>query len=262
MTTSVSQDWRDTVSPMPHLPAATHRPFVETVEPPGPVAAVALLLHGGKANGTGVPKNMSLSMLRMRPFKKQIAASGRTHGVAAWLLHYRVPGWNGTAADPARDAHWALAEIRQQYGEVPVVLVGHSMGGRAALRVADDASVVGVCALAPWLPPQEPMPQLVGRSVLMAHGTRDRWVDPRGSYQYAVRAKLGHRQVARFEVHGVGHAMLRRASDWHAFTCNAALGMLGVEPLWPLITNAMHEELPAGLRVPLEVPRTRAATDR
>jgi len=240
---------------MPHLPEATDRPFVETVEPPGRVAAVALVLHGGKANGTGVPKNMSLSMLRMRPFKKQIAAAGAAAGVAAWLLHYRVPGWNGAAADPARDAHWALGEIRSRYGDMPVVLVGHSMGARAAIRVADDASVVGVCALAPWLPPQEPLPRLVGRTVLMAHGTRDRWVDPRGSYQFAVRAKAGQPAVARFEVDGVGHAMLRRASDWHAFARNAALGMLDVEPLWPLITNALHEELPAGLRVPLEVPR-------
>lgn len=249
----------DTVAAMPHLPAATHRPFVETVEPPGPVAAVALVLHGGKANGTGVPKNMSLSMLRMRPFKKAIAARGRAAGIAAWLLHYRVPGWNGAAADPARDAHWALAEIRHRYGDVPVALVGHSMGGRAAIRVADDASVVGVCALAPWLPPQEPLPRLVGRTLLIAHGTRDRWVDGRGSYAFAVRAKASQPGVARFEVHGVGHAMLRRASDWHAFARNAALGLLGVEPLWPLITNALHEELPAGLRVPLEVPRFTSA---
>jgi len=242
---------------MPHLPAATHRPFVEEVEPPGRVTAVALVLHGGKANGTGVPKNMSLSMQRMRPFKKEIGHAGRSAGVAAWLLHYRVPGWNGAAADPARDAHWSLSEIRRRYGGVPVVLVGHSMGGRAAFRVADDTSVAGVCALAPWLPPQEPMPRLSGRTVLIAHGTQDRWVDPRGSYQYAVRAKAGHPDIARFEVRGVGHAMLRRARDWHAFARNAALGILGVEPLWPLITNALHEELPAGLRVPLEVPRTR-----
>lgn len=243
---------------MPHLPAATHRPFVETVEPPGAVKAVALVLHGGKANGTGVPKNMSLSMLRMRPFKKQIAARGRSAGVAAWLLHYRVPGWNGAAMDPARDAHWALGEIRRRYGAVPVALVGHSMGARAAIRVADDPSVIGVCALAPWLPPQEPMPRLLGRTLLIAHGTRDRWVDGRASSAFAVRAKASHPDVARFEVGGVGHAMLRRASDWHAFARNAALGMLGVEPLWPLITNALHEEPPAGLRVPLEVPPSRS----
>lgn len=241
---------------MPHLPETTDRPFVETIEPPGRVESVVLVLHGGKANGTGVPKNMSLSMLRMRPIQKHLAARGQADGVAAWLLHYRVPGWNGAAADPARDAHWALSEIRSRYGDVPVVLLGHSMGGRAAIRVADDASVIGVCALAPWLPPQEPLPRLTGRTLLIAHGTRDRWVDPRGSYQFAVRAKTSQPEVARFEVRDVGHAMLRRASDWHAFARNAALGVLGVEPLWPLITNALHEELPAGLRVPLEVPRS------
>ena len=35
---------------------------------------------------------------------------------------------------------------------MPVVLLGHSMGGRTAVAVADDPSVVGVVALAPWLP--------------------------------------------------------------------------------------------------------------
>lgn len=233
---------------------AQERPFVETVDPPGPVRAVALVLHGGKANGTGVPKNMSLSMLRMRPFKKEIAAGGRTQGVAAWLLHYRVPGWNGAAADPARDARWALKEVRRRHGDVPVVLVGHSMGGRAALRVADDPSVVGVCGLAPWLPAGEPIPRLGDRTVLLAHGDHDRWVSPQASYDYALRAKASTPRVARFVVRGVGHVMLRRAADWQAFVRNAALGMLGVEPLWHSVTNALQQASPAGLRVPLEVP--------
>lgn len=247
---------------MPSMPTIQQRPYVETVEPPGRVAAVILVLHGGKVSATEPPTMRSLSMLRMRPFLRRLGAAGKPHGVATLLLHYRLPGWNGAAADPARDTNWALEEITRRYGRVPVVLIGHSMGGRAAIRTVSHPQVVGVCGLAPWLPSDEPVPALAGRTVLMAHGTRDRWVNPRVSYEFAARAKAAHPDVARLEVHGVGHALFRRGRDWHAFARNATLGMLGFEPLWPLLTNALHEEPPGGLRVALEVPRTTAEADR
>lgn len=241
---------------------APSRPYVETVDPQGRVVGAVLVLHGGKANAMIEPKRNSLSMLRMRPFYARIGKVAARHGVATDLVHYRVAGWNGRAADAARDALWALDDMRGRYGDVPVVLVGHSMGGRAAVRVLPAPNVIGVVGLAPWLPPDEPIPDLSRRTVLIAHGTRDRWVDGRLSAHWALRAKQRYPNVARFEVHGVGHAMLRRAGTWHAFACNAALGLLGAEPLWPLITNALHEESPAGLQVPLEVPRSTPAADR
>ncbi|WP_438949092.1 LLM class flavin-dependent oxidoreductase, partial [Streptomyces harbinensis] len=40
--------------------------------------------------------------------------------------------------------------LAARLGPVPVVLVGHSMGGRAALRAAGHPAVTGVVALAPW----------------------------------------------------------------------------------------------------------------
>lgn len=240
----------------------TARPYVETVEPAGRVTAAILVLHGGKATAMIEPKRNSLSMLRMRPFFSGVGKAAAPHGVATDLVHYRVAGWNGGAADAARDAGWALADIRRRYGDVPVVLLGHSMGGRAAIRVCPARNVVGVVGLAPWLPPEEPVPDLTGRTVLLAHGTRDRWVDSRLSAAWALRAKRQHDAVARFEVDGVGHAMLRRARDWHSFACNAVLSLLGAEPMWPLVANALHEDPPAGLHVPLVVPRTTPPVDR
>lgn len=240
---------------MPELPGNTPRPYVDSLDPAEPVRAVALVLHGGKAKGTGVPKNLSLARLRMRPFQKTIARAGRRHGVAVWMLHYRVRGWNGAAADPVPDVSWALAEIRRRYGGVPVVLVGHSMGARAGLRAAGDESVTTICALAPWLPDGEPVEQLAGKTLVIAHGDRERWTDPEGSYRYAVRAKALTPDVARFEVNGDAHGMLRRADDWHALARNVTLGALGIEPFSPFLTNALKQDGTRGLRVPLPTIR-------
>jgi alpha-beta hydrolase superfamily lysophospholipase len=77
---------------------------------------------------------------------------GQARGLALVLRHGTVD-WNGDGADKVAEARWALHRTEVELGDVPVVLVGHSMGGRTACRSADDALVRGVVALAPWLPP-------------------------------------------------------------------------------------------------------------
>jgi len=166
-------------------------------------------------------------------------------------MRYRYRGWNGPAADPLRDTRWALTELATRYPGAPVALVGHSMGGRAALGAAGAPNVTAVCALAPWLDGSDPVVQLAGRSVLIAHGNRERYTDPRESYAYAVRAKRVTDRTARFELPGAGHYMLARAGDWHRLVRRYVLGALEIEPEDPLITNAMQRPAPEGLRVPL-----------
>jgi pimeloyl-ACP methyl ester carboxylesterase len=101
---------------------------------------------------------------------------------------------------------------------VPVVLVGHSMGGRAALRVAGRATVRGVVALAPWLPGAEPVEQLAGRDLVVLHGTRDLTTSPRASADFAARAAPLARRTACVQVPWSGHGMLARATLWHRLT--------------------------------------------
>ena len=125
------------------------------------------------------------------------------------------------------------------------------MGGRAALRVADHPAVRAVCALAPWIGDDEPAHQLAERSVLIAHGDRDRTTDPRLSYQFAVRAKHVTSRVCRFDVLGDGHAMLRRAPDWSELAARFVAVELGLRKPDPVIEDAMHRPAPEGLRVPL-----------
>jgi dienelactone hydrolase len=145
-----------------------------------------------------------------------------------WLVRYRYRGWNEADLSPVADAEWALQEVRRRHADVPVVLVGHSMGGRTALRVAGDPSVRGVVALAPWLPGTEPVEQLAGRQILIAHGSLDAVTSPRASRRYAERAAATADRVVYVNVRGDTHAMLLRWRRWHRLATRFALETLGV----------------------------------
>lgn len=203
-----------------HEPALRHYPHV------GDVGAVALVLPGGRADSFDPGESRHLSGLRMRPIAHALRTAGRRRGLAVSQLQYRYRGWNGPEMSPVADARWALRCLRERHGDVPVVIVGHSMGGRTALRVAADDSVRGVVALAPWLPDGEPVEQLAGREVVIAHGTRDRVTSPRASRRFAERAKSVAKQVDYVSVRGDAHAMLLRAATWHRLTTRFTLQML------------------------------------
>lgn len=217
----------------------------------GEVRAVALVLHGGRETGYGRVHPLRLAYLRMLPFATQIAQAGAGHGVATWLLRDRVQGWNAPELSPVADARWALDRARTEHPGVPVVLVGHSMGARVALYVADDPAVTAVCALAPWTTDSDPVDQLADRLVVVAHGDRDRMTDPRASYAYAARAKAVTDRVIRYDVRGDGHAMLRRPGEWNRLVREFVLGALAIEPFDGEVTNALAKPAPGGLRVPL-----------
>jgi pimeloyl-ACP methyl ester carboxylesterase len=218
---------------------------------PAQTRAVVVVLHGGRARGYDPSSNLRLAYRRMLPFARALNRGGRGGGLATWVLRYRYRGWNEPDRDPVRDARWALERAAAEHPGVPVVLLGHSMGARAALRVAGEGPVVGVCALAPWLERGEPYAQLAGRSLLIAHGDRERTTSPALSYAYALAARTVSDRVCRFEVHGDGHAMLRRAGDWTWLVSRFVLGEVGIEPEHPVISAAMHAPVPDGLRVPL-----------
>jgi pimeloyl-ACP methyl ester carboxylesterase len=215
------------------------------------VSALVIVLHGGRAHGYGRAHRFRLASLRMVPVARMLAAAGHEHGVGVWLVRYRYRGWNGPARDAMRDAEWACELAQRLHPGAPVVLLGHSMGGRAALHAAGHPSVRAVCALAPWLDGTDPVEQLAGRTVLIAHGDRERMTDPAESYDYALRAKAVTDRVCRFEVHGDGHAMLRRRRDWSSLVRRFVGGELGVEPPDPRIANALGRPAPDGLRVAL-----------
>ena len=108
-----------------------------------------------------------------------------------------------------------LDDIQARYDGVHVFLAGHSMGARAAFRAAGHPAVCAVAGLAPWLPAGEPVGQLAGRRVLLAHGTADTVTDPGDTWAYATRARAVT-SVTALEIRGGDHPMLRRANLWHA----------------------------------------------
>ncbi len=162
---------------------------------PGDVRAMVLVLHGGKARSRAVVTGRSLTWQRALGLARSLGGPLHLEGVGVWVLRYRTVGWNGDGADKIDDAHWGLDRIRAEVGQVPVVLLGHSMGGRTACRSADHDLVRGVVALAPWLPPDEPVDALAGRALHAAHGRRDHITRARDTAAYVERARDVAREV-------------------------------------------------------------------
>jgi pimeloyl-ACP methyl ester carboxylesterase len=208
-------------------PPTEHQPAVTVHDAVGDTRAVAVVLPGGRADSFELTQSRHLSAVRMRPFARSLHRAGRRSGLTVLLLRYRYRGWNGDEMSPVADTRWALDHVRARHGDVPIVLVGHSMGGRTALRVAGENSVRGVAALAPWLPDDEPVDQLAGRDLLVAHGTLDRVTSPRASQRYAERARGVAARVDYIEVRGDVHGMLLRAPTWHRLATRFALRLIG-----------------------------------
>jgi pimeloyl-ACP methyl ester carboxylesterase len=190
-----------------------------------------LVLHGGKEASMDPVRRWQPSVARLIPFARAIHRRTAHEGVATWRLRYRYRGWNGNDASPVDDARWALDEVRHRHGDVPVVLLGHSMGGRTALRVADDPAVHTVVALAPWLPVGEPVAAVACRRVVVAHGDQDRRTSPEASHAWLVRAGAVADQTVYLRVRGGGHALLRRAGVWTSLATTSVLGGLREIPL-------------------------------
>ncbi|GAA2808979.1 alpha/beta hydrolase [Saccharopolyspora taberi] len=167
---------------------------------------LVLVLHGGRITSSEPARTHHLAYQRMLPIARGVR---RRTGSEVWLLRNRFRGWNAPDLHPVADARWALAEAARRHPGARIVVVGHSLGGRVALRVADADGVAGVCALAPWTEADDPVDQLAGRAVLIVHGDNDRITSPAASADYADRAG------ARLEVvRGSGHAMLRHRRTW------------------------------------------------
>jgi dienelactone hydrolase len=136
-----------------------------------------------------------------------------------------------------------MTQLRLRFPDVPIGLVGHSMGGRTSLWVADDPGVVSVVALAPWIEPEDPLERIAGRRVLIAHGSRDRMTDPGASALFAERARPFAAQLTYVIVVGERHALLRRARLWHALAAGFTVGTLFNRTFNPTVAGTASADI-------------------
>ncbi|MDO7869097.1 alpha/beta hydrolase [Nocardioides jiangxiensis] len=201
-------------------------PLLTRSDPPTPPRAVALVLHGGAVRSTRAVDGRSASWQRARALQRALSPDLHAAGVAVWLLRFRVRGWNDPARpSPLADARWALETVRREL-DLPVALLGHSMGARTAVHVADDPSVRGVVGLAPWLPQGEPVAALRDRHLVVGHGRRDRITSFAQSRAYVERSRTVARSAEFHDLGDAGHYLLRASGRWNAFAAGSVLDVL------------------------------------
>lgn len=188
--------------------------LIEVAAPKAPTAVV-LVLHGGAARSAGQAVSpWQLSVLRMIPVARRIRKAGRGR-LAVFRLLNTARGWDPQLAD----VRWALAQLADRFGDVPVGLVGHSLGGRTALLARTEPGVRSVVALAPWVEVSDSS-QLIARGraadsrddrVLIVHGSADR-VARIDRSRLVAQALSTTAPVAFITVDEGSHSMLRHHS--------------------------------------------------
>jgi alpha-beta hydrolase superfamily lysophospholipase len=190
--------------------------------PTRPEGAVLVLHGGGHREGRPMVSPTQLSVLRMIPVAHRIALAGAGR-LAVFRLLNSYRGWDASHT-PLDDVAWALGQVRERFGHLPACLVGHSLGGRAALLAGGAEEVRSVVALNPWVYPSD-APDLSGRRVLFVHGTADRIADP--GRAEAVARRIGRTADVEFVAVPEGrHAMLRHGSAFERAAADFATATL------------------------------------
>ncbi|MFC9514347.1 alpha/beta hydrolase [Nocardiaceae bacterium NPDC056970] len=176
----------------------------------GTPSLIVLVLPGGKVRDRRRSRSWQAADLRMRLFTWVLRRCCPDAEVRQ--VRYRLRGWNGADRSPVHDVRRVLDDLRPV--GAPVVLIGHSMGGRVAAAVADDPLVDGVLALAPWWPDGEGACIPAGVRMVVVHGTADTWTDPAASRRQTVLARARGVDAQWIGLTG-GHTMLRNPGRWH-----------------------------------------------
>jgi dienelactone hydrolase len=177
----------------------------------------------------------------MVPVARRIARAGR-HRVAVFRLLNSSRGWNDRHT-PVDDVRWALGQVRQRLGgDLPISLVGHSLGGRAALLAAGSTSVVSAVALAPWVYPEDGQAGLPpGRQVLIVHGSDDRIAAPAKAVTVA-QTLAASASVGFVCIRGGRHAMLRHGRRFDGLAADFAVATVLGTPARGLVGRVLAGE--------------------
>lgn len=192
-------------------------------------ATTVILVHGGREVGAGGVRRFDLPVLRIELFRLAIRRRLRRRGINVRCLRFTQQGWNLDGTSAIADLRALVDESAVRRG-TNIVLVGHSMGGRAAARLADHPAVLGVVGLAPWLPLGEPiLANVAGRWLLVAHGDSDRTTSPQASRDFVQRAVAAGARARHVIVAGEGHALLRHPRWWNRYIIDSVIEILAAQ---------------------------------
>jgi pimeloyl-ACP methyl ester carboxylesterase len=141
-------------------------------------------------------------------------------GVEVRRVQYRLRGWNSPRLDAVADAAAVLAAVGRRFEPKSIVLVGHSMGGRVAARLAAGGQLGAVVALAPYWPRGDGDLIPASTRLLVVHGTGDTRTDPNSSRVQTLRAAQRGVDAQWVGIDGVGHFMMRRFGEWQRRTAD------------------------------------------
>lgn len=195
------------------------------VSAPAHPAGLVLVLHGGSARRDHKPVSaVQLPVLRMIPVARRLSHAGEGR-LAVFRLLNSHRGWNREQT-PVQDIDWALEHVSRQFGgQPPTCLVGHSIGGRAALLAASRPGVVSAVGLAPWLYASDE-PDLAGRRILIVHGSKDRIADPAKSAAVARNLAGTADRLGYVLIEGGQHAMRRHGRLFSSLTVDFVVSTL------------------------------------
>jgi pimeloyl-ACP methyl ester carboxylesterase len=179
--------------------------------------ACVLVLPGGRVRSDEVSRWWQPANLRMM----LVAAALRLRlgrRVQVRRVQYRLRGWNSPRYDAVTDAAAVLTAVSRRYEPKLIVLVGHSMGGRVAARLAAGGRVGAVVALAPYWPRADADQIPASTRLLVVHGTADTRTDPSASRIQTLRARQRGLDAQWVGIDGVGHFMMRRFGEWQRRT--------------------------------------------
>lgn len=182
--------------------------------------AIVLILHGGRSVTPQPRRHRDVSYLRMLPFAPAVARASRGR-IAPVLVHNSHGGWiasSGTGLVQTREIVRRLALEHDR----PVVLLGHSSGGWAALRGGGQDEVIGSVALAPWVGEHDPVEHLRHKAVRVIHGEDDTVCSPARSRDLVDRLHALGGDATYREMSG-GHALLDHPGRWHQLAARAVM---------------------------------------
>lgn len=183
---------------------------------PDPELAV-LVLPGGTDFSYRPFSPVQPSALRMYPFTASIQSVFGPR-VRVRQVRYRVYGWNGGQASPMPYARNALERLARDHPEVPIAVVGHSMGGRIAAQLGDDERVTDILALAPWWQFADWRAIHDQARVVAVHGDADTVTRHRRTAKGIAELSDRGLDATYIPVPGGRHPMLDHLGLWHGET--------------------------------------------